>query len=225
MTDHSLTALRAEATALITALGALTPDAWERPTRCEPWLVRDVVGHIITVLSRVPDMVAAPAPEHADTSATDYYRPDHRFSDTANTARIAAAQDRAAAPDVTTPTGDLSATVTAVVAACRDEPAGRVVRTRHGDAMLLTDFLTTRVAELAIHGLDVADALRETPCLTAPAARHLQHLLFGPDWRTAAGTLGWDPVTLLRKTTGRAPVTATEAATLTGVGLRRLTLG
>jgi hypothetical protein len=31
-----------------------------------------------------------------------------------------------------------------------------VVLTRHGDRMLLTEFLRTRVLELAVHGLDLA---------------------------------------------------------------------
>ena len=57
-----------------------------------------------------------------------------------------------------------------MVTICRHERAGRIVQTRHGDAMLLTDFLTTRVVELAVHGLDVADVLEQQPWLTAPAA-------------------------------------------------------
>jgi hypothetical protein len=42
---------------------------------------------------------------------------------------------------------------------CRAEPEGHVVRTRHSDPMLLSEFLLTRVVEVAVHGLDLADAL------------------------------------------------------------------
>ncbi|WP_412734478.1 maleylpyruvate isomerase N-terminal domain-containing protein [Krasilnikovia sp. MM14-A1259] len=218
--DRALLAFRAEADALLAALGDLTPSDWERATRCPPWRVRDVVGHVITVLARVPDMIGAPAPPQPDTTATGYYRPDHRFSDTANATRVETARDRAAGLDPATVVQGLSATVTAVVTACSRERPGRVVQTRHGDAMLLTDFLTTRVVELAVHGLDVADALHERPWLTAAAAHQLQQLLFGPDWKSAVSMLGWDPVTLLRKTTGRTPVTSEDSADLARAGLR-----
>ncbi|MBF9131185.1 maleylpyruvate isomerase N-terminal domain-containing protein [Plantactinospora sp. S1510] len=223
--DPALIAFRAEAEVFIGALDELAPSAWERATRCAPWRVRDVVGHVITVLARVPDMIAAPEPRQADTTATGYYRPDHRFSDTANTSRVETARGRAAGLDGAAIVQDLAETATTVVTICRQQGAGRIVQTRHGDAMLLTDFLSTRVVELAVHGLDVADALEQQPWLTAPAAHHLQQLLFGADWRPAVSTLGWDPVTLLRKTSGRAPVTPDEAADLARLGLRALALG
>lgn len=252
---------RDEAAAFTRALAALPAPAWTRPTRCHPWLVRDVTGHVITVLARVPDMVAAPAPDRADTTATGYYRADERFSETANADRVRAAQSRAAqsgtrhsgaaqspgeasgaARSRSEPSGaarsggeqpravasladDLAATARTVLAVCRAEPAGRIVRTRHGDAMLLADFLTTRVVELAVHGLDVADAVGRRPWLTAAAADHLRDLLFGPDRRAAVAALGWDPVTVLRKATGRDPVSGPERTALARAGLRALTLG
>ncbi|MFI8504487.1 hypothetical protein ACIGFK_39190 [Streptomyces sp. NPDC085524] len=45
----------------------------------------------------------------------------------------------------------------------RKESERRVVRTRHGDAMLLADFMLTRVFEVAVHGSDLADALGREP--------------------------------------------------------------
>jgi hypothetical protein len=59
--DRFLTAFHDETVAFTEALGGLPVSAWDHPTRCEPWQVRDVVGHVITVLARVPEMVAAPA--------------------------------------------------------------------------------------------------------------------------------------------------------------------
>ncbi|MFY1702293.1 maleylpyruvate isomerase family mycothiol-dependent enzyme [Micromonospora sp. WMMA1923] len=223
--DDVLTALRAETAALVAVLDRLGPPDWEQPTRCAPWTVRDMVGHVVTVLARVADATAGARPHRPDTTATDYYRPDHRFSATSNDDRITTACARATDVEPTLLVRDLSATLTTVVTTCRQEPPGRIVRTRHGDAMLLTDFLTTRLVEVAVHGLDVADALRQPPWLTTPAAHHLQRLLFGPRWRSAVDTLDWDPVTLLRKTTGRTPVDPDESAALARLGLRGLTLG
>lgn len=221
----ALRALQHEAAALVQVLAELPVPAWSSPTRCVPWQVRDVVGHVITALARVPDMVAAPAPVRPDADAISYYRADHRFSDTANAQRVRAAQRRAGSPEVASLVHDLTMTVQAVMTACTREPMDRLVETRHGDAMLLTDFLTTRVVELAVHGLDVADALGRQPWLTAASAELLQRLMFGAHWRTAVTELGWDPVTLLRRTTGRASVTASESAELVRLGLRSLALG
>jgi hypothetical protein len=112
---------------------------------------------------------------------------------------------------------DFTATWRRAYELCRAEPPERVVRTRHGDAMLLSQFLVTRVVELAVRGLDVADALGREPWLTAAAADVLTELL-GPG-RTE---LGWDPPTFLRKATGREPL---EPAERDRLGIRRLTLG
>ncbi|MGW0431066.1 maleylpyruvate isomerase N-terminal domain-containing protein [Micromonospora sp. NPDC003197] len=240
-----LVAFRQEADAFTAALGELPTSAWDQPTRCTPWQVRDVVGHVITVIARVPDMVAAPAPDTPtpgepapdtptpgepapdtpDITATGYYRADNRFSSTANADRVRTARNRAAVSDVAGLCREFTETWQTVVALCEQQPAGRVVRTRHGDVMLLSEFLATRIVELAVHGLDVADAIPRQPWLTLAAAEHLQQMLFGSDWRSAVATTGWDPVTLLRKATGRAPITAEESRQLDRLGMKRLALG
>jgi uncharacterized protein (TIGR03083 family) len=220
MTDHVPAAFRAETHALAAVLAGLPADAWARPTRCTPWLVRDVVGHVIVGLARVPPMLATPAAAagEADTSATAYYRADYRYSAGANTDRVHTAQARAAAPELV---ADLVEAARATDEAYRQAAGARVVRTRHGDAMLLADFLTTRVVEVAVHGLDITDALDLPPCLTAAGAAHLPPALLGPDWHT----LGWDPVTLLRKVTGRAEVLPEESDRLAHLGPDRLAFG
>ncbi|GGN88476.1 hypothetical protein GCM10010112_71990 [Actinoplanes lobatus] len=215
-----LTALDAECDAFVRALRALPRGAWERPTRCEPWTVRDVVGHVITVLGRVPVMVAADAPATAEVSTTGYYRADDRFGAETNAERVRAAQ--AVTGDLPTRLADVAAQVRA---ACSPEPGDRLVRTRHGDAMLLGDFLLTRIVEAGIHGLDVADAAGVPPWLTGPAGEKVLGMLFGPPWRESVAALGRDPLTVIRKATGRAPVTPTEQDRLDAAGLRRLALG
>lgn len=211
-----LSALSAEAGAFGAALRSLTPAEWELPTRCTPWTVRGLTGHVITVLSRVSDMIAAPAPAAPDTTATGYYRADERFSLAANTERVRTGEARA------TSAAAFETTVAAALAAVDGEPPDRLVRTRHGDAMLLTDFLTTRIVELAVHGLDVADALGRPGWLTPPATTVVLELLFGPRWPRSAETLGCSPETLLRRATGRAPA---DRRQMIEAGLRPLTLG
>lgn len=46
--------IRSERAALVEALAALPPPAWDQPSLCPGWTVRDVVGHIIATASMTP---------------------------------------------------------------------------------------------------------------------------------------------------------------------------
>jgi uncharacterized protein (TIGR03083 family) len=204
----------AEAAALSHALAGLPEAGWSRPTRCAPWDVRDLLAHLRMVVGRLPGMLADPGDGLvAEVSAVDYYRPDHRFSPTTNATRIATAQaDPLPGPALA---AVFATEWRRAAALCEQEPATRVVRTRHGDPMLLTEFLKTRVVELAVHGFDLADAVPAPAWLTPRAAAVLQELLLGPG-RTAA-----DPEHFLRAATGRAE----DPGLLARLRPRDLTLG
>ncbi|GIF15406.1 uncharacterized protein (TIGR03083 family) [Actinoplanes teichomyceticus] len=211
-----LDAFRDEADALGHAAARWADSDWARPTRCAPWPVRELFAHVHVVLAWLPGMLAAPAPAAPDTSAAGYYRPDHRFAPETDAARIRLAREHAAS--FATPGRQVREfrTLTAeLTGRCAAEPAGRVVRTRHGDAMLLDDFLTTRVVELAVHGLDLADALGRPAWLTPAAAGVVLRLLF----ERPADELPGPADRLLRRATGREPGGPAPA------GLRPLTLG
>ncbi|QLJ04246.1 maleylpyruvate isomerase family mycothiol-dependent enzyme [Streptomyces sp. NEAU-sy36] len=226
--DHEpvLEAFRRESTALGDAVSGLSEAEWGLSTRCVPWTVRDLLGHICVVIDWLPGMLDAPAPDAARISAAEYYRPDDRFSARANGARIALARDRAAQPaDGGDIAADFTATWRRVDRLCRDQPPGRTVRTRHGDAMLLSEFLLTRVVEVAVHGLDLADALGRAPWLTPSAGDAVLELLLGPEQAAATGTLGWSRARFLRKATGREPLDETESARVGQLGIRWLALG
>jgi uncharacterized protein (TIGR03083 family) len=57
--------------ALLTLLGRLTPDEWDRPTAAAPWTVRDVVAHLLgddlSRLSRSRDGYSAPGRAAAES--------------------------------------------------------------------------------------------------------------------------------------------------------------
>jgi hypothetical protein len=127
--------LLAECAALMAGLRSLPSHRWAAPTRCSPWDVRELLAHVRVVLGRVPAMLSDPAPARALVSAAGYYRPDARFSSAANADRVALARSSAGVA----PLASFEATVNEVASACRAAPSGRVVRTRHGDAMLLDD--------------------------------------------------------------------------------------
>ena len=210
-----LDALVTETAALTHALGSLPGSAWASPTRCLPWDARALLAHVRMAVARVPQALAEPVPPAAEVSAVEYYRPDERFSPATNADRVATAQ--AHASDLPGPAilAELDNLRGAIVDLCTPEPPDRVVRTRHGDAMLLTEFLKTRVLEVAVHGFDLADALALPSWLTSAAADVLQNLLLGPS-QTAP-----DPEHFLRAATGR----ATDPDLLARLQSRPLALG
>ncbi|MFG2341996.1 maleylpyruvate isomerase N-terminal domain-containing protein [Streptomyces yangpuensis] len=224
--DRVLEAFREEAGALTDAMSELTPAEWKLPTRCTPWSVLDLLGHVCVVIDWLPGMLAAPAPDEAAISAAEYYRPDDRFSARTNDSRIALAQDRVAGSgDGAAFTQDFAATWQRVDRLCGVQRAGRTVRTRHGDAMVLSEFLLTRVVEVAVHGLDLADALGRRPWLTPAAGDAVTELLLGTEHATAVDELGWSRADFLRKATGREPLNEAEAVQVERLGIRWLALG
>jgi hypothetical protein len=89
--------------------------------------------------------------------------------------------------------------------------------------MTLADFLTTRVVETAVHGIDLADALKQPRWTTPEAAAHVADLLLG-DAGALAG-LGMDPVAFIAKATGRETFTDAERALVESRGVTWLALG
>lgn len=224
--DRVVEAFRLEAGQLARAMTDVSEAEWRLPTRCEPWKVCDLLAHVRVVIAWLPDMLTAPAPIRAEVSATEYYRPDDRFTPETNAARIALAQAHAAEQlSGTALVEDFEATWQRVDRLCRAEPEGRLVRTRHGDPMLLSEFLLTRVVEVALHGLDLADALGRESWLTSQTADLVQELLLGPDGVAALEKLGWGQLRFLRKATGREPITREEALDVDGLGIRWLAPG
>jgi uncharacterized protein (TIGR03083 family) len=228
--DRVTAVFSAEAEQLASVMLSLERPDWSRPTGCPPWTTAELLGHVLTVIAWIPGMLAAPAPAQAVVSVIDYYRPDERFSAKTNAERIELARQRAAdAPDGHALAIEFDHTWRQVHRICEQQPADRVVRTRHGDAMLLTDFLATRIVELGIHGLDLADALDRTPWLTPAASDLLTDLLLGGQNELSVSEtlneLGWDEFTFLRKATGRRPLTSDETRQIEQRGIRWLTLG
>ncbi|WP_434592273.1 maleylpyruvate isomerase N-terminal domain-containing protein [Streptomyces sp. A5-4] len=251
--EAALVALRAESQRLFEKVDGLPEGEWDRPSPCAPWTVREVFAHLTTAVGRVDSMLADPAAEpEADAgggaepeagasemlvTAAGYYARNERFSSTANGARVDAAQESAAGyADGRSLAEDFDAVWRSAAASCAKEPPERRIRTRHGDPMLLSDFLVTRVVEVCVHGFDVAAGLGHQPWPTAEAAEVVARLLLGGrpyepghaaggGYAGSAAGVGWDRTTFLRKATGRLPMTAAERMAAEGHGLHWLTLG
>ncbi len=214
-------AFNAESRRLSKVVAGLDDAAFARPTPCDPWTVAELVYHVGMTMRRLPGMLAAPGPAGpALVSAAGYYRADQRFSAATNADRIQSAQRGAAAR-----ARDFEEARRHAGLALRTAPPGRVVQTRHGDLMLLAEFLRTRVLELAVHGLDLAAALEHEPWMTAQAADVTGDLLLPAEAaaRLRAET-GWDQVTLIAGLTGRRPLTPAETQLIRSAGIGWLAL-
>jgi uncharacterized protein (TIGR03083 family) len=64
--EHLVKALQGETERLTHYLQTLPPDAWSRPSACEHWEVRDVVGHLTWIAEFYADTIARGV--HGDTS-------------------------------------------------------------------------------------------------------------------------------------------------------------
>ncbi|MEV4759493.1 maleylpyruvate isomerase N-terminal domain-containing protein [Micromonospora sp. NPDC049559] len=218
-------ALWAECERLSTVLAGLVEADFDRPTGCPPWNVAELLAHVRTTLGRLPVMLGQPAPPRAEVDAAGYYGPA-KFTPAVDAARVDGA--RREAGEVASGrelAEDFTRTWRSVRAALATEAPDRVVRTRHGDPMLLDEFLVTRVVEVGVHGLDLAAALDRPPWLTEPAARVVADLLLGGNPLGTDAPLGWDRLTFIRKATGRLPLSDAERAEIDRAGLRWLSFG
>ncbi len=221
-------ALDAEAAALLTVASGLTDADIARPSPCAPWTVGELACHVLIGASRIGPALAEPElPDSSLISTAEYYRPDERFSVATNTDRIETA--RALARQLPGP----RAIAVELERRCRESaellaaaPAGRTVITRHGDRMLLVDFARTRVVELALHGLDLAQALSWPPWLTSEAADVLEDLLLPAGGSSQlCRDLACDRVGLIARLTGRASLSRAERQVLSGADIRGLAFG
>jgi uncharacterized protein (TIGR03083 family) len=208
-------AFRDECARLGEVLAGLDAADLDRPTDCPPWTVRELLAHVRTGAGRLVDMLAAPAPPRAEVDAAGYFGAA-KFTPEVDADRIDGGRREARHGDAAVLAADFDRAWRATLDAVDRAPADRVVRTRHGDAMALTEFLRTRVVEVGVHGLDVAAALDRDSWLTPTAEAVVADLLTGG--RGVPPELGWDRLTLIRKTTGRAPLTPDERATIDAAG-------
>lgn len=223
-------ALIAEATALSSVVAGLDSSDLGRPSPCPPWTVGALLCHVLIAADRIAQALAGPQDAANDLISTAaYYRPDDRFSAATNADRIATAQSLAdqlvqAGPPALA--AELDRRCAASVELLMAAPADRAVRTRHGDHMLLTDFASTRVVELGVHGLDAAIGLDRQPWLTDEAAGILEDLLLpaggAPQVRAA---LDCDRTGLIARLTGRVPLSPADAQRLADLGVATLALG
>ncbi|MET8040804.1 maleylpyruvate isomerase N-terminal domain-containing protein [Micromonospora sp. NPDC005215] len=190
----------------ITAVvGDLDDAGLQRATRCQGWLVADLLLHVLGDAQRALVALASPVDGPADVDDVSYWRDFPADDESIRHAwwvrRSAAAFDR--------PTGIVrlwrDTAPAAVRAAGSANPEGYV--TTQGHVLRVPDFLATLTTEAVVHHLDLTPELpgapRPGPLAVRVAVATLEGLLSDDTVRPG----GWDDKDFLLKATGRMPLT------------------
>jgi hypothetical protein len=222
--DLTLRALAETYRAVTATVAGLAAEAFERPSRCEGWKVKDVLYHLLLDPQRALMALASPATEEPTTDHVEYWR---EFQPgTADAARHAEFVRRSAAA-YANPTrlaehweeaseAALRATAAAAMAVDIRDRAVRSAAARHGRpsgsaprgyrtqglVIALPDLLATLAVEAALHHLDLSLELTAPPATPATALSLTRQTLEGV--LGAALPPAWDDVTAALKGTGRA---------------------
>jgi uncharacterized protein (TIGR03083 family) len=219
MPDTSFTAppdvvdvLAAECADCAAVVTTLSEDDFDRPTRCPPWDVKALVGHIWRDVDRILVYTAEPAPDAPDSDAIAYYRAAGVGADAADVARrgFEAAAAFATGHELARDFDDRWRRAVEVAASMAPD---RVVRT-FGPCLRLDEYLCTRLLEAAVHGLDLAEAIGAESWITPRAKALVRSMLVAMLEDEPPSALGWDDVAFLEAGTGRRPIAPEERAVL-----------
>jgi uncharacterized protein (TIGR03083 family) len=161
------TAYDAQQTVVVAWLRELPPEAWEQRSVLEGWTVRDLAFHTTEVPAALTKALAAGPTKDRPLSIAEY------TSAWRSAAALIAERDRAGAQGLSP--GDVlarhDAEHRAVSVALDGVRTDRVIPARRGP-ILISDFLTTRVNELVVHGRDLSASVPSVPPL-----QHDRHAL------------------------------------------------
>lgn len=185
---------------------------WQRPTRCAPMTVADLVAHLARQAARVEELLALePIDAEPEKDAATYYS-----YDPASIGADVLARAQQAAKDIGGPKKLVAAwderwvhALQAARAALPDDP---VLPSPLG-TIRLSEYLKTRVVEATVHHMDIDDALGKLPHPDHEALEITADVLrirLGTDLRR----FGMDDVRFVLTGTGRAPLSDEEMSYL-----------
>lgn len=182
----------------------LTPEEFAKPTRCEPWDVKDLAAHLYRNMFRIPAALDRDPDGEPDTDGVTYWT---SYDPAADSPAIAQHAHETAASydsgrDLAVAFEDLWRTA---LERARGEDPARVVQSWWGPRLRLDEFLKTRVLENVVHGLDLTDAV-EGPPIASNAGMEmvtgiLEGILGGPP------PSRWTSLEFIEKGTGRSSLT------------------
>jgi uncharacterized protein (TIGR03083 family) len=205
-------ALRDECARVSEVVLSLDEDAFTLPTRCPPWRVKELVGHIWRDVDRLGSGLAAPADEPVETDAVLYWRSYDPVRDAPAIAERAKeiADGFASGRELAHSFAEMwPARLDAAEAA---DPS-RSVRT-FGPVLRLDEFVKTRVLETAVHRLDLLHALGRTRSLTRDSAAVIVPVLRALLGSSPPEALGWSDLEFVETGTGRRAIGPADAEIL-----------
>lgn len=173
------------------------------------WNLRELIGHTSRAISTVSEYLAAPEPTAATVhSASEYLEVVLRRQ---GDDEAIALRGRAAAQQLgDDPSSAVAALVAPAIRAVDAADPDRLVTVGGGVAMPLDEYLRTRVFELTVHGVDIADA---TGLEWTPPTAHLIDALHLAAVNASARHQGLEA---LRYLTGRRPDSGLEGVMRAG---------
>jgi uncharacterized protein (TIGR03083 family) len=205
--------LAAECEACSRAVLVLPEDVFARATRCPPWDVKALLGHVWRDVDRILVYAAQPAPERADSDAIAYYREGYDAVAQAPDVVRRGFEAAAAFPTGSALAHGFDERWRRAVEVARSLPPDRLVRT-YAPCLRLDEYLCTRLLEAAIHGLDLARAVERDPWITAEATATVRSMLIAMLGADPPSELGWSDLVFLEAGTGRRPISTAERSTL-----------
>jgi len=218
-----LAVLDDECSRVVVALRALPEEDFTRSTRCPAWDVKGLVGHLWRDVDRLATCLDLEPASEPTCDGASYFRAYDPVADAPSIAEqsleVADRYDGGAAA-----VAAFDEHRRACIAAVRPLAAERLVRTRIA-TMRLDEFVKTRVLELAVHGLDLADALACAPWISlggeTVTVAILEELLAGP----LPSSIARDPVGFIDRGTGRRALSDADRAALGALADRFPLLG
>ena len=143
----------------ISLISGVSGDQWDTPA-LGPWTVRTLVGHIGRAFTTVTEYLAKPAAHHDVHSAADYYLVALTLTDPVSIQARAEQAARALGED---PPAAIRKFRDGALAALMD--AGDPLISTAAGGMRLSDYLPTRIFELVVHSVDLAQATGQSDTL------------------------------------------------------------
>ncbi len=208
MQGPEVDALEAQCKELSALVGELNEEELSRVTRCPPLTVREMVGHVGSMLHRFAEALGQDFDEPVSHDRSSYYAV---FRDEVAPLVVEESQTEAAARSDEELRSWLDAGIAAAVQEARATPPDKVTGTRRFPRRLTAlDFTATRVLECGVHSMDVSHATLRGEQIHPDASEIVKGILDGLLRAELPKGLGWDTRTFILSGTGRRRLESNE---------------
>ena len=205
--DELIAALRGECHNVTECLGECPEEAFVRRTRCPEWNAKELLGHVYRAVDRIDVYLSEPAPTAATHDGVTYFRSFDPLPGSTSSLGVAVRgrEEAAAFPTARALVEAWNGRWPAVLERSATTDPARLVMT-FGPTIRFDEYLRTRVLEVTVHGLDLADGLDIEPWATAAGRSVTAGILRGLAGEPDDGPDGvpWESIAVIEAATGRA---------------------